>query len=151
MTAEPEASGLLNASQVIPFCSQEWKSMLQWGWGCISWKCPSVLFFFFFGKPFVESLLNLLQYGFCFMFWFFGHEACGVLVLPSGIEHCTFCIGRSLQDWTAREVPSPSPVFFCTLITTVLRHQCGRCILFFLKRSWLQDLLHCWNGTLSSL
>ena len=74
--------------------------------------------FFFFGQPFVESLLNLLQYGFCFMFCFFGHEACGVLVPPSGIEHCTFCIGRSLQDWTAREVPSPPPVFFCTLITT---------------------------------
>ena len=27
------------------------------------------------------SLLTLLQYCFCFMFWFFGQEACGILVL----------------------------------------------------------------------
>ena len=115
--------------------------------------CSFFFFFlrFFWCGPFLKSLLNLLQYGFCFMFWFFGHEACGVLVPPLGIEHCTSCIERrSLQDWTAREVPCPT-VFFCTLITAVLYHQCGRCILFFLKRSWLQDLLHCWNGTLSSL
>ena len=29
--------------------------------------------------PFLKSLLNLLQYCFCFMFWFFGHEARGLL------------------------------------------------------------------------
>ena len=32
-------------------------------------------FFFSFEK----SLLNLLQYCFCLMFWFFGHEACEIL------------------------------------------------------------------------
>ena len=35
---------------------------------------------------FLKSLLNLLQYLFCFMFWFFGHEACGILALWPGIE-----------------------------------------------------------------
>ena len=39
-----------------------------------------LLFFFFL------SLMNLLQYCFCFMFWFFGHEACGILAPLPGIE-----------------------------------------------------------------
>ena len=32
------------------------------------------------------TLLNLLQYCFCFMFWFFGLEACGILVPLPGME-----------------------------------------------------------------
>ena len=35
---------------------------------------------------FQKSLWNLLQYCFCFMFWFSGHEACGVLAPWPGIE-----------------------------------------------------------------
>ena len=35
---------------------------------------------------FLKFLLNLLQYCFCFMFWIFGHKACGVLALQPGIE-----------------------------------------------------------------
>ena len=27
----------------------------------------------------LKSLLNLLQYCFCFMFWLFGQKACGIL------------------------------------------------------------------------
>ena len=42
------------------------------------------------GKPdvdhFLKSLLNMLQYCFCFMFWFFGPEACGILAPQPGIE-----------------------------------------------------------------
>ena len=46
---------------------------------------------FFFLKIFLmwtisKSLLNLLQYCFCFMFCFFGHEACGILAPWPGIE-----------------------------------------------------------------
>ena len=42
--------------------------------------------FFFFGcGPFLKSLLNFLQYCFCFMFWFFGPEACGILAPRPGI------------------------------------------------------------------
>ena len=29
--------------------------------------------------PFLKSLLNVLQCCFCFMFWFFGPKACGIL------------------------------------------------------------------------
>ena len=57
----------------------------------ITWYA-SFLFLFFFLKfffscgLFLKSLLNLLQYCFCFMFWFFGQEACGILAPRPGIE-----------------------------------------------------------------
>ena len=61
-------------------------------------------FFFFWCGPFLKSLLNLLQYCFCFMFWFFGCQACGILALQSGIEPPTPCIGtRSLNHWTTEK------------------------------------------------
>ena len=37
-------------------------------------------------EPFLKSLLNLLQYCFCFICWFFGREACGILAPRPGIE-----------------------------------------------------------------
>ena len=66
------------------------------------------LFFFLF-FPFdvdpLKSLLNLLQYCSCFMFWFFGYKAYETLTSQSGIEFATLCMGRrSLNHWTAREV-----------------------------------------------
>ena len=36
-------------------------------------------------RPFLKSLLNLLQYCFCFMFGVFGQEACGILA-PQGLN-----------------------------------------------------------------
>ena len=42
--------------------------------------------FFFSCGPLLKSLFNLLQYCFCFMFWFFGREACGILAPRPGIE-----------------------------------------------------------------
>ena len=35
----------------------------------------------------LKYLLNWLQYCFCFLFWFFGHKACGILASWLGIEH----------------------------------------------------------------
>ena len=47
----------------------------------------NILFIYLFlCGPFLKSLLNLLQYCFCFMFWFFGQEACGILAPWPGIE-----------------------------------------------------------------
>ena len=41
--------------------------------------CLVVRFFFLFGcGSFLNSLLNLLQYYFCFMFWSFGYKACEI-------------------------------------------------------------------------
>ena len=45
-------------------------------------KCSDCLFFFKIKKKYglvLKSLLSLLQYCFYFMFWFFGHEECGML------------------------------------------------------------------------
>ena len=42
--------------------------------------------FFLMWIIFLKSLLNLLQYCFHFMFWFFGREACGIRVPQPGIE-----------------------------------------------------------------
>ena len=44
------------------------------------------IFFFLIVDPVLKSLLNLLQYCFCFMFWFFDLLACGVLAPPPGIK-----------------------------------------------------------------
>ena len=48
--------------------------------------CLFVFKIFFWCGPFLKSLLNLLQYCFCFMFWFFGCEACGILAPQPGIK-----------------------------------------------------------------
>ena len=45
----------------------------------------SFFFFFFLGRPFLKSSLNLLQYCFCFMFGFWP-EACRILVPQPGME-----------------------------------------------------------------
>ena len=37
-----------------------------------------LVFFFLIYGPFLKSLLNLLQYCFYFMFWFFGPKTCGI-------------------------------------------------------------------------
>ena len=45
-----------------------------------------ILDFYFWCGRFLKSLLNLLQYWFCFTFWFFGHMARGILTSWSGME-----------------------------------------------------------------
>ena len=56
---------------------------------------------------FLKPLLNLLQYCFCFMFWFFGHEACGILAPQPGIKPTLpGWEGKVLTlYWTTREAP----------------------------------------------
>ena len=61
-----------------------------------------------------KSLLNLLQFCFYFMFWFFGGKVCGILTCWPGIEPTP-----SAFHWTSREVPS-------------LR-------LFWLAQKWIKD------------
>ena len=72
----------------------------------------SLKIFFKKSGPFLKSLLNLLPYCFCFMLWFFGAKACGVLA-PWPEAH-TSCIGKqSLNRWTTRELREVSlnPLF----------------------------------------
>ena len=43
-------------------------------------------FFFFWCGPFLKFLLNVLQYCICFVLFFFGHKACGILVAQPRIK-----------------------------------------------------------------
>ena len=53
-----------------------------------------------------QTMLHLWPHCFCFLFWFFGHEACGILVPRPGIEPACPCVGRwSLNHWTASKIP----------------------------------------------
>ena len=52
-------------------------------------------------KVFIEFVIILLL---LFMFWFFGHEACGILALQPGIKPTPSALeGKALT--TAKEVP----------------------------------------------
>ena len=106
-------------------------------WSLINWLCgfPSkplnfwnILFALFF--IFKKTLLNLLQYYFNFMFWFFGREACGILTPWSGIKPTPPCNGRwSLNHWTTREVPWNIlliPILFPSIKTSGLWNNLGK-------------------------
>ena len=67
--------------------------------------------------PFLKSLVNLLQYSFCFMFRFFLPQGMRDLNLPTRDWTCIPCIGRwSLNHRTAREVPGKVLVLILALI-----------------------------------
>ena len=69
---------------------------------------------------FLKSLLNLLQYYFCFMFCFFGHKACGFLAPQSGIQPVPPVLeARSLNHWTARKVPDTYILFEEHSVSTI--------------------------------
>ena len=79
--------------------TQPWElTLLQMSSLC----CQMDHYFFFFFRffwPFLKSLLNLLQYCFCFMFW-----PQGDLSSSTRNQTLTSCV-RSLNCWTTREVP----------------------------------------------
>ena len=86
----------------------------------IRWSLYSLPFsnFFFWGGPFLKSLLTLLQCCFCFvgvwglvlLFWSRGRWG---LSTPTGDGTCIPCFERqSLTHWTAREVPNSLPFAF---------------------------------------
>ena len=54
------------------------------------------------------SLLNLLQYCFCFMLWFFCHEACGILASCPGIEPSPPTLEVLTTGLLPQEVPQMS-------------------------------------------
>ena len=76
---------------------------------CVSF-CYTVISFFFFS--FLKSLLNLLQYYICFLFWFFWPQGMWDLSSLTRDQTCTPCIIRrqSLNHWTTREI---SHLFSC--------------------------------------
>ena len=73
---------------------------------CILLVPDSFFFFlrFFWRISFLKSLLILLQRCFCSVFWYFVHEACGIVAPWLGLNPHPL-IGRwSLDRWTTKEV-----------------------------------------------
>ena len=71
--------------------------------------CVCVLVWTIF-KVFLEFVTILLLF---FMFWVFGHKACGDLSSPTRVQTCVTCVRRqSLNRWTTREVPKHIIVAF---------------------------------------
>jgi len=63
-------------------------------------------FFFFKCGPFLKSLVNLLQYCFRFMFWFFLREACWISAPQPGIELASSALeGEVLATGPPRKSP----------------------------------------------
>ena len=57
-------------------------------------------------RSFLKFLLNLLQYCFCFMYWFFSQESCGTLASQPGIKPTPLVLeGEVLTT----ETPGKSP------------------------------------------
>ena len=74
--------------------------------------------------------MNVLQYCFYFMFWFFGHEACRILAAQPGMEPTP----PALWDGVLTTGHQGSP-----FTTTFLAHHC-----YLEKRAWDQNnLLSC--------
>ena len=80
-------------------------------------------FFFFLCGPFLKSLLNLLQYCFCLMFWFFGREACGMLAPQPGLEPNPPALeGEGLT--TGLPGKPPPKGFLCLIFTNQMSPMC---------------------------
>ena len=68
-------------SLLINFPSEEWHHI------CRLLIYNQVFLFFFLMWTILKAFIeNLLQYCFCFIFGFFGHEICGILAPQTGIE-----------------------------------------------------------------
>ena len=80
------------------------------------------IFFFFFLRfffdvgSFLKSLLYMLHYCFCFMFWFFDHKACGILAPQPWIEPAPPTLDSEvLTTGPPREVPHKAFDLACLL------------------------------------
>ena len=77
----------------------------------VSFRCTTKgasykIIIFLMWNIFFKSLLNLLQYYFCFIFLFLWPRGMWDLSSPTRNQTHTLFIGRqSLNDWTDREVP----------------------------------------------
>ena len=107
----------------LPGKSHGWRSLAGYSpWGPKESDMTERLHFLFF--HFLQSLLNVLQYCFFFMFWFW---ACEILAPQPRIKPPALCTGRqSLNHWTAREVPTQK--YFLNFIGLGLRCRPKTCL-----------------------
>ena len=87
------------------------------------WSVINVLYIFFYDlffdmDHFLKSLLDLLQYCFCFMLWFFGREASEILVPWSSIKSVSPALEGEVLT-TAPQVKSPIQFYiFIVIVVT---------------------------------
>ena len=78
-----------------------------------------------------KSLLNLLQYCFCFIFSFYGHEPCGIPVPQLGIELIPLALKSEVL--TTDNQGSPQDLFLLVFCWESKRSQvpgvCRRCLI----------------------
>ena len=83
-----------------------------------------LIFFFFLMWTIFKVVLNLLQYCLCFMFWFFGHKACGILFPRSGIEPTTSAFeGKVLTTRLPEKFPHVVLLLFFNVYLFICLHQ----------------------------
>ena len=93
---------------------------------------------FFWCGPFLKSLLNVLQYCFCFMFWFFGCEVCGILVAWPGLEPTP----PALEGKVLTTGPPGKSLWFllCFFLTSLLEYDCFTMVCQFLLYNKVNQL-----------
>ena len=80
-------------------------------------------FFFFDVDHFLKSSLNFSQYCLCFMFWFFDHEACGVVAHWPGIEPTTPALeDKVLTTGSLGNVPDSEFYVMYILVALVMKN-----------------------------
>ena len=146
-------------------CLWSWLASLHFpGVGFLIFSC--ILYFFPFKhllpfpiiqNNFLKSLLNLLQYCLCFVFWFFGWEACGILGPELGIEPTLPALegellAPGLQEKTLPECPlhlppahsSPWREQHCENASWILKHSTELCLVisFLFKNIFIARYLH---------
>lgn len=80
----------------------------------------SKIFFLFGCGSFLNSLLNLLQYYFCFMFWLFRHEVCGILTPQPGLKPTAPVLGGKVLTAGPSEKFLTSYSYHNTIIGSIL-------------------------------
>ena len=77
-------------------------------------------FFFFWCGPFLKYFLNFLHYYFCFMFWLFGREVCGILTPQPGLKPTAPVLGGKVLTTEPSEKPLVSYSFHNTITGSIL-------------------------------
>ena len=86
----------------------------HWANSKLSWpQCLSLSFFFFGCGPFLKSLICHNIASVVCVFWFFGHEACGILAPGPGIEPTSPALEGEVLT-TGLPGKSPQCLFFLT-------------------------------------
>ena len=112
-----------------------------------TWAINSSLNFlkiFFWCGPFLKSLLNLLEYCFCFMFWFSNRKAYGILAPWPGIEPTPLASEDEVLT-TGLPGKSHSLIFWNKPGAECYAVPWNSCLISISKRDFLSELVSFWT------